>query len=117
MVKNLACAAISLVVLGAFSAPLSATATQFNEVEEVSVLAPPPRGFPLVKGLVRRVDSANGKLTIKHDAIPNLGMPAMTMTYVVADPTLLSTVKAGDQIRFAADEVGGVLTLLWLEKR
>jgi Cu(I)/Ag(I) efflux system protein CusF len=117
MLKNGTLTALGLVVWSAVSVPGIATAAQFNEVEEVSVLAPPPRGFPLVKGLVRRVDSANGKVTIKHDAIPNLGMPAMTMTYVVADPALLSTVKAGDQIRFAADEVSGVLTLLWLEKK
>jgi Cu(I)/Ag(I) efflux system protein CusF len=117
MVKNVTLTALGLVVWGALSAPPSATAAQFNEIGEVSVLAPPPRGFPLVNGLVRRVDPANAKLTIKHDAIPNLGMPAMTMTYVVAEPSLLATVKAGDQIRFAADEVGGVLTLLWLEKK
>lgn len=80
------------------------------------VAAPPPRGFPLVNGVVRRVDLPNGKIMIKHEAIPNLEMPAMTMTFSVADSAFLTVVKPGDKIRFVADDVDGELTLLWLEK-
>lgn len=86
------------------------------EAAQGSAAVPPPRGFPLVNGVVRRIDLSDAKIMIKHDAIPNLGMPAMTMTFSAVDSTFLKVVKPGDKIRFAADDVGGELTLLWLEK-
>jgi len=42
-------------------------------------------------------------------------MPAMTMVFRVNDPALLDKVKSGDKIRFAADKVGGVLTVMRVE--
>ncbi|MBF3543261.1 copper-binding protein, partial [Burkholderia pseudomallei] len=56
-------------------------------------------------GEVKKVDTAAGKLTIKHGPIENLGMGAMTMVFKVKDPAMLSQVKAGDTIDFVADEV------------
>lgn len=52
-------------------------------------------------GEVRRVDAAAGKVTIRHEAISALDLPAMTLVYQ-ADPTLLSNVKAGDKVSFTA---------------
>lgn len=52
-------------------------------------------------GEVRRVDPAGGKVTIKHDAIKALDLPAMTLVYE-ADPALLAKIKAGDKVRFTA---------------
>jgi Cu(I)/Ag(I) efflux system periplasmic protein CusF len=37
--------------------------------------------LPLVSGTVENVDSAQGKITIDHGAIPNLNMDAMTMVF------------------------------------
>jgi len=72
--------------------------------------------LPLVNGIVRRVDSANSTATIRHDAIPNLNMGPMTMTFTAARPSLLEGLSPGDRIRFTADEVGGVLTLISVER-
>ena len=47
------------------------------------------------------------KITLKHGPIANLDMPAMTMVFQVADPSMLEQVKAGDKVLFAADKVGG----------
>lgn len=58
----------------------------------------------LSEGEVRRVDKATGKITLKHGEIRNLDMPPMTMVFGVPDKALLEQVKAGDQVRFAADK-------------
>ncbi|AYX32482.1 RND family efflux transporter MFP subunit [Burkholderia pseudomallei] len=67
-------------------------------------------------GEVKKVDTAAGKLTIKHGPLENLGMGAMTMVFKVKDPAMLSQVKAGDTIDFVADEVDGALTVVKLQK-
>lgn len=73
--------------------------------------------LPRVKGVIRRIDSANARLSIKHDAIPNLDMPAMTMTFAVQDRAFLNGLTVGSRILFSADEVNGVLTVVWLQKQ
>lgn len=66
---------------------------------------------PQVAGEVRRVDTEAGKITLKHDAIPNLDMTAMTMVFRVKDRALLQAVKPGDKVKFRADNVKGALTV------
>ena len=63
-----------------------------------------------------KVDTAAGKLTIKHGPLDNLGMDAMTMVFKVKDPAMLSQVKAGDKIDFVAQDVDGALTVVELKK-
>ena len=74
-----------------------------------------PAASPMVNGEVRKVDKDAGKITLKHDAIPNLEMPGMTMVFRVQEPALLDKVKEGDKVRFAADKVGGALTVTQIE--
>jgi len=61
----------------------------------------------LAKGEVVTLDSASGKVKLKHDAIPELKWPAMTMFFNVADKSLLDIVKAGDQVEFEFVKVDG----------
>lgn len=75
----------------------------------------PPEGYPLVNGLIRKIDADANRISVKHEDIPNLNMPGMTMSFVVSDPTQLNGVKVGDKILFVADEVDGELVILWLE--
>ena len=65
----------------------------------------------LSEGEVKKVDKGTGKLTIKHGPLDNLGMPAMTMVFHVADPAMLDEVAPGDKITFLAEKVGGFLTV------
>ena len=67
---------------------------------------------PMTEGEVRKVDKEAGKLTLRHGRIENLDMPAMTMVFRVADPSMLETLKEGDKIRFAADRMNGALTVI-----
>ncbi|WP_244808401.1 MULTISPECIES: copper-binding protein [Caballeronia] len=68
-------------------------------------------------GEVKKVDTAAGKLTIKHGPLENLDMEAMTMVFKVSDPAMLSQVKVGDKIDFVAEEVNGALTVTKLQKQ
>jgi len=70
----------------------------------------------LSEGMVKKVDKAQAKLTIRHGPLENLGMPAMTMVFRVKDPAWLDRVKPGDNIRFLAEQVDGVYTVTRLEK-
>ncbi len=64
---------------------------------------------------VRKVDTENRKLTLKHGPIKNLDMPAMTMVFEVKDAALLAKVKAGDKVQFRAVDNAGKLTVTELQ--
>lgn len=64
---------------------------------------------------VRRVDKTGNRITLKHDEIKNLDMPPMTMVFRVKDPAMLDQVKAGDKVRFSAEDLQGVITVTRIE--
>jgi len=67
------------------------------------------------KGVVKKVDMKAGKVTIIHEELPNLDMPAMTMVFRTIDPAMLEKMKTGDEIEFVADRVKGKLTVVELK--
>lgn len=67
-------------------------------------------------GEVRRIDAAAGKITIKHGAIGELQLPAMTLVYRV-DPALLQDIQAGDQVQFVAARQNDQYVILEIRKR
>ncbi len=78
-----------------------------------SVMAQPA----LIDGQVTKVDQPTGKITIKHGPAKRLGMDqGMTMVYKAQDPAMLKAVKAGDKIKFDADQVNGQFTVTKIEK-
>jgi len=56
----------------------------------------PEKHYP-VQGEVISTDAPKNLLTVKHGDIPGL-MPAMTMTYQVAEPKQMETLQPGDKI-------------------
>jgi protein SCO1/2 len=52
--------------------------------------------YPL-RGVVRSVDAASGRVLIRHEAIPGF-MPAMTMPFQPANRAILDTLKPGDRV-------------------
>ena len=70
----------------------------------------------MVSGTVDKIDTAQGKLTIEHGAIPNLQMDPMTMVFRAGDPAMLKGVKAGDKVQFQADRVNGQITVTKIQK-
>jgi Cu(I)/Ag(I) efflux system periplasmic protein CusF len=73
--------------------------------------------LPVVAGVVTKVDAEAGTVTIKHPAIPNLQMEAMTMEFKASDPAMLKDLKEGDEVNFTADKVNGALTVTDIDKR
>ena len=63
------------------------------------------------KGVVNKVDAKAKKVTIKHEDLKNLDMPAMTMVFRVEDPALLAKLKEGSSVEFVAERVNGKLTV------
>ncbi len=70
----------------------------------------------MTKGVVTKVDKEAGKVGIRHEAIANLGMPAMTMVFKVVDPALLEGLKSGDAIEFFAEQHDGALVVMSLNR-
>jgi Cu(I)/Ag(I) efflux system protein CusF len=63
-------------------------------------------------GVIKAIDTAKGKITLQHEAIPALGWPAMTMAFKAASPDLLTAAKVGDRVRFGLkpNGMGGTVT-------
>lgn len=74
-------------------------------------------GTEYVNAEVRRIDREAGKLTLKHEALTQFDMGAMTMVFRVADPALLDGLAVGDAVRFIPDRVNGQLVVRKIEKR
>lgn len=70
---------------------------------------------PMSEGEIKKIDTAAGKLTIKHGPLDNLGMEPMTMVFRVQDPAMLSKVEVGSKVRFIAEKVNGALTVTALD--
>lgn len=72
----------------------------------------------MVKGEVKKVDAARGKITMTSGPIKNLAMEDdnMTMVYRVQDPAILKQVKPGDKVQFEAEKASAGFTITKLEK-
>lgn len=66
-------------------------------------------------GEVRRVNVAEGKITIKHGQIPDLDLTAMTLVYRI-DPALLAGIKPGDVVKFKARREAGQYIVIEISK-
>ena len=71
----------------------------------------------MADGEVRKIDKAQGKITLKHGEIKNLEMPPMTMVFKVKDAAMLEMVKQGDKVGFTAEKIGGEYTVTGIEAR
>lgn len=64
-----------------------------------------------VDGEVKRIDPEAGKVTLKHGEIKSIDMPAMQMSFRVADPAWLKALQVGDKVKFDAAKVNGQFTI------
>ena len=93
------------------AAPAWSQASAAHDHGHGQAKAAAPAAGTVADGEVRKVDKANGKVTIKHGEIKALNMPPMTMVYPVTDAAMLDNVKAGDKVKFTATSEGGKLTV------
>jgi Cu/Ag efflux protein CusF len=118
--ENVMKKAIASIVMGCAVA-VSANAYAAGDTGNADTASDAQQGADAKNGMshgeVKKVDTAAGKMTIKHGPLENLNMEAMTMVFKVKDPTMLSQVKVGDKIDFVAEEVNGALTVTKLQKQ
>lgn len=101
---------LAIVAAGLIAAVPVAAIAQADHSQHMSP-AKASAASSLTPGLVRKVDVAQGTVTIAHDEIRNLSMPKMTMTFKVRDAAWLKKLNEGDRIRFAAESVKGDLVV------
>ena len=67
-------------------------------------------------GTVTAIDPASGKITLKHDAIPAVEWPAMTMGFK-SKPELLADIAVGDKVDFDLTISGNAGEVTSIKKR
>jgi Cu(I)/Ag(I) efflux system periplasmic protein CusF len=72
----------------------------------------------MVKGVVKKIDAAAGKITLTSGPIKSLDMDEdnMTMVFRVKDPAMLKQVKVGDKVQFEAGLVNGEIAVTSLQQ-
>ncbi|MFT3858463.1 MAG: copper-binding protein [Aquabacterium sp.] len=70
-----------------------------------------------VDGEVKKIDTEDNKVTIRHGGIKSLDMPAIQMAFRVQDPAMLKSLQVGDKVRFSADKINGHFTVTSIEVR
>ncbi|WEX78975.1 copper-binding protein [Sinorhizobium numidicum] len=63
------------------------------------------------KGTVKKVDAKAKKVTLIHEELKDLEMPAMTMVFRVQDDAIMEKLKEGANIEFTAERINGKLTV------
>jgi Cu/Ag efflux protein CusF len=66
------------------------------------------------KGTIKKLDSKAGKVTIIHEELVDMEMPAMTMVFR-ADKDMIAKMTEGQDIEFVAGRVEGKLTVTALK--
>jgi Cu(I)/Ag(I) efflux system protein CusF len=93
-------AALSVIALAAGAAAVQAQ-PQPSAAERAPRAA---RGTGVVVG----VDPKQATVTLKHEPIPALGWPSMTMDFRANPPSLLAGLKVGEKIDFDTNEGHGL---------
>ncbi|MDH1765412.1 copper-binding protein [Comamonas aquatica] len=108
--RSLGCAAGLL--LGMTTAQAQDHASHHAPAAAVSSPAPAAAPDPaLTEGVITRVDTRSGKLTIRHGAITHLDMPPMTMVFGLQDAQQAAQFKPGDPVRFRVEDQAGTLVI------
>lgn len=77
-------------------------------------LAAPAAVLHEAEGQILAIDSQ--EVTLAHGPFKSLGMPAMTMTFPLANPGLMQGLKVGDKVRVALSQSGNELRVQRLDK-
>lgn len=91
--------------------PLLATLALVTPLHAQPVAPSAAQASAMSEGVVRKIDAANARITLRHGPLANLDMPPMTMVFRVQPPELLNGVKVGDTVKFRAETVKGAITV------
>ena len=105
------------VALGLFAVTVAGAQAQSMSMPMKPAISASTSAMPLVNAEVKKVDVDKGLIVLNHGDIPNLGMPAMTMGFDVADKKMLKGIKVGQKVRFQAEMVDGKATVTELKPK
>ncbi len=98
----------SIVAVLLLTAAPPAVAAEHNQM--------PMAGMPMAQGAedqmhaghgtVKKVAMEAGRITISHEPIQSLRWPAMTMSFMVADKSLLKDIRPGMKVDFELRKMG-----------
>lgn len=92
------------------------SSTAQSGMQKVSDNANAPDGRPWAEATVRRINTRNQTVSLRHGDIANLDMTPMTMVFKLQDPTALEGLNVGDRVRFTADQIRGDYTVMLIER-
>jgi len=101
--RTIVMALAALAVASASTAPAGAWDTGSSSAQVLPI------------GRVVKVDADAGRITIEHNPIWRFYMEAMTMTFRVRDPALLTGLTPGDRIRFKVERTNDGFVVTWIE--
>ncbi len=120
--KNITTTTIAALALGAallapaFAQEHPGHSNPGGSADKAPAAAAPSANAVMTAGEITRVDARGGKLTIRHEDIKNLEMPAMTMVFALKDAAQAAQFNAGDKVRFHVQDDGGTLTITRIER-
>ena len=86
------------------------------DTQSTQVSADSARSMQWVRAEIRKIDPENSKVTLRHEALTQLSMGAMTMVFRVDDVALLKQFAVGDRVKFIPDSRAGQLFVSDMKK-
>jgi Cu/Ag efflux protein CusF len=86
------------------------------DTQPTPVAADSARSMQWVRAEIRKIDPENSKVTLRHEALTQLSMGAMTMVFRVDDAALLKQFAVGDRVKFIPDSRAGQLFVTDMKK-
>lgn len=110
---------IALSVLFSATAPVMAADTSMSGNMAGMQMADTPAksDTATASGVVKKIDTAAGMVTLQHGPIPAISWPAMTMGFNVADPALLKNIKEGETVDFTLKAEDGNQVVIAIEAK
>lgn len=111
---------VGLVLTAASENALAAKPTIFDFYEYQRKLrdaSPTPHEHPWIPATVEGIDRARKEVTIYHVPAPSSGMPAMTMTFGIAEGVHLNMVKIGSSVDIQIDKHNGLIKIIDIRMR
>src|SRR5437763_107372 len=103
--------ALLLALALAAAAPVAVAQTP-----DAAAVTPPAGRSAKGIGVVTEIDAKAAVVTLKHEPIPALGWPSMTMPFHLASPSMLAGLKVGQRIAFDTREAPGLPEITAIRK-
>ncbi len=99
-------------------ASLKASMKRMTAVPEKKMEGMPEKGkgASSVRGIIQAVKADQNIINMKHDPVPELEWPAMTMDFKVADDIDLDSLKSEDKVFFDIEKIGDDFVITSIKK-